>query len=399
MTSNNIKRKSLAIIVPELLPVPPVKGGAVEHWVHEASKRLDQAKFDISIISRPANDHGIDGVQYLTIPWTEAEQFFHRIKERLTWRNPLRYLAKMQNVASYGLRMAKLVHGFDLVVIHNEPNLLLFLKSNPLQKIILHMHNEHLTIRMFRPFYRYALKKVDSVICVSDYIRRSAIRHFPQYADKFIVVFNATDPDVFKPYGEEAIKQLTKFVALEPDKKYLLYVGRLTEIKGIHILIRAFEEIHQRLPNTKLIIVGSSFFEGAVKTDYEQTLTALAKPVNQHIIFTGYIPHEKLKYLYSAADVVVLPSVWQDPCPLVVLEAMASGTCLVSSAVGGIPEVVENNTNGVLVKEADADALAQAVLGVLHDAKNKNQMELSARKKILAGYTWERLVAELEADF
>lgn len=396
---DNLNRKTLAIIVPELLPVPPVKGGAVEHWVHEASKRLNQTKFDIGIVSRPANAEGFEGVNYLAIPWTKTELFFHRLKERLTWRNPLRYLAKMQNVASYGLRMAKLVREFDLVVIHNEPNLLLFLKDNPQQKVILHMHNEHLTMRMFRPFYRHALKKVDSVICVSDYIRCSAIQHFPEYADKFIVVFNATDPDVFKPYGEEAVKQLTEIVALQADKKYLLYVGRLTEIKGVHVLIQAFEQVHQHLPNTKLIIVGSSFFEGAAKTDYEQTLIELAKPISQHIIFTGYIPHEKLKYLYSAVDMVVLPSIWQDPCPLVVLEAMASGSCLVSSAVGGIPEVVENGINGLLVKEADVDALAQTVSGVLQNANNKHQMELAARNKILAGYTWERLVAELEAAF
>jgi spore coat protein SA len=396
---DNLNRKTLAIIVPELLPVPPVKGGAVEYWVHEASKRLNQAKFDISIVSRPANAEGFEGVNYLTIPWTKTELFFHRLKERLTWHNPLRYLAKIQNVASYGLRMAKLVREFDLVVIHNEPNLLFFLKDNPQQKVILHMHNEHLTIRMFRPLYRHTLKKVNSVICVSDYIRRSAIQHFPEYADKFIVVFNATDPDVFKPYGEEAVKQLAEIVALEADTKYLLYVGRLTEIKGVHVLIQAFEQVHQHLPNAKLIIVGSSFFEGAAKTDYEQTLTELAKPISQHIIFTGYIPHEKLKYLYSAVDMVVLPSIWQDPCPLVVLEAMASCSCLVSSAVGGIPEVVENGINGVLVKEADVDALAQAVSEVLQNAKNKYQMELAARKKLLAGYTWERLVAELEAAF
>lgn len=396
---DNLNRKTLAIIVPELLPVPPVKGGAVEHWVNEASKRLNQAKLDISIVSRPANTEGFEGVNYLTIPWTNIELFFHRLKERLTWRNPLRYLAKIQNVASYGLRMAKLVSEFDLVVIHNEPNLLFFLKNNPQQKVILHMHNEHLTMRMFRPFYRHALKKVDSVICVSDFIRRSAIQHFPEYADKFIVVFNATDPDVFKPYGEEAVKHLTEIVALQEDKKYLLYVGRLTEIKGVHVLIQAFEQVHQHLPNTKLIIVGSSFFEDAAKTDYEKILTELAKPISQHIIFTGYIPHEKLKYLYSAVDMVVLPSIWQDPCPLVVLEAMASGSCLVSSDVGGIPEVVENGINGVLVRKADVDALAQAVLGVLQNANNKHQMELEARNKIVAGYMWERLVAELEATF
>ena len=111
----NLTKKSLAIVVPELLPVPPVKGGAVEHWVHEVSKRLDQSTYDITIVSRPANAAGLENIHYLTIPWTKTEQFFHRIKEKVTWRNPLRYLAKIQNVASYGLRVSKLVRNFDLL--------------------------------------------------------------------------------------------------------------------------------------------------------------------------------------------------------------------------------------------------------------------------------------------
>ena len=118
--------------------------------------------------------------------------------------------------------------------------------------------------------------------------------------------------------------------------------------------------------------------------------------MNDVIIFTGYLPHEKLKYLYSIVDVIVLPSVWQDPCPLVVLEAMASGTFLISSAVGGIPEVMESGKNGVMVEPADAGALALAVCNALNEPETMRRMERMARKQIVGGYTWERLVAELK---
>ncbi|MFM9913835.1 MAG: glycosyltransferase family 4 protein [Methylophilaceae bacterium] len=391
--------ESLVIVVPELLPVPPVQGGAVEHWVDEASRRMLKEGRRLAVVSRPANATGHAGIEYIGIPWTKTEQIFHRIKERVTWKNPLRYVAKIQNVFSYGSRVAQAVKAFDIVYLHNEPNILLFLHKRQGQKIVLHMHNDHLSMRLFRPFYRRALAKADKVICVSDYIRRQAIAHFPEYADRFCVVFNATDPDVFKPYGDEALRQLEGVVAIEPDKRYLLYVGRLTAIKGVHVLIAAFREIHRQLPNTRLIITGSSFFGGAAKTAYEQELVRLAEPVNDAIVFTGYLPHEKLKYLYSAVDMIVLPSVWQDPCPLVVLEAMAAGSCLVSSAVGGIPEVLETGKNGVLVQADDAQALAQAVCKVLNDDVGKARMEVVAREKIVAGYTWERLVAELELIF
>lgn len=395
----NANKKSLAIVVPELLPVPPVKGGAVEHWVHEVSKRLDLTKYDITIVSRPADTAGLENIHYLTIPWTKTEQFFHRIKEKVTWRNPLRYLAKMQNVASYGLRLSKLVRHFDLVIIHNEPNLVLFMRKMPQQKIILHMHNEHLGIKLFRPLYRKALEKVESVICVSDYIRRTALNHFPEFADKFTVVFNATDPEVFKPYGQKAVAELKDVVMIELDKIYLLYVGRLTEIKGVHVLIEAFRQIYQQHDNAKLIIVGSSFFDGAAKTAYEQSLVELAKPVSDAIMFTGFMPHEKLKYLYSAVDIVVLPSVWQDPCPLVVLEAMASGTCLISTAVGGVPEVLKHGVNGLLVKPGNAVEIAQAVGEILNNPIKKAEIERIAREQITTDYAWNRLVKDLEVIF
>ena len=379
-----------------MLPVPPVKGGAVEYWVHEVSQRLDQAKFEITIVSRAAEVIGVENVQYLNIAWTKTERFFYKIKEKVSWRNPLRFVAKLQNVFSYGLRMAKLVRGFDVVVIHNEPNFLFFIQKNPQQTLILHMHNAHLGIGIFRPFYRSALKKVDKVICVSDYIRRHAVQYFPEFADKFTVVFNATDPEVFKPYGDEANSHLKGLVDIEADKTYLLYVGRLTEIKGVHVLIKAFISIHAQLPNTRLIIAGSSFFGGAAKTDYEQRLVELAKPVSHAIIFTGFMPHEKLRYVYSAANIVVLPSVWQDPCPLVVLEAMASGTCLISSSVGGVPEIVKNNVNGLLVNAGDPENLLQVLVEILSNSLLKTQMENAARQMILAGYTWERLAKEVD---
>lgn len=387
---------SIAIVVPELLPVPPVQGGAVEHWVDEASRRMVTSGRRLAIVSRPAGVAGCDGVEYIGIPWTPIERFFNRIKERITWKNPLRYLAKIQNVYSYGMRVAKAVQNFDVVYLHNEPNILLFLRKRPGQKIVLHMHNDHLSMRLFRPFYRRALAKADRVICVSDYIRRQAVLHFSEYADKFCVVFNATDPEVFKPYGDEATRQLEGVIQIEPGKKYLLYVGRLTPVKGVHVLIEAFSEIHRNMPDVRLIITGSSFFGGAAKTAYEQQLVNLAEPVNDAIVFTGYLPHEKLKYLYSIVDMIVLPSVWQDPCPLVVLEAMASGACLVSSAVGGIPEVVENGKTGVLVEPNNTEELARAISSVLIDSEAMKRMEANAREKIVAGYTWERLVLELE---
>jgi spore coat protein SA len=188
-------------------------------------------------------------------------------------------------------------------------------------------------------------------------------------------------------------------IRIEPHKRYLLYVGRLTPVKGVHVLIEAFREIHRRMPDVHLIITGSSFFGGAAKTAYERDLVKLAEPVGNAIIFTGYLPHEKLKYLYSAVDVVVFPSIWPEPFGLVMLEAMAAGTCLVCSDVGGIPEVVESGFNGLLVESANEAALACAVCNALTAPEAMQRMENAARQKIVSGFTWERLIGEMESVF
>jgi len=389
---------SIAIVVPELLPVPPSQGGAVEHWVDEASRRMVLADRRLAVVSRPSGVAGHAGIEYIEVPWTSSERWFQRLKDKVTWRNPLRYVAKIQNVYSYATRVAKLVAGSDVIYLHNEPNILLFLKPVPGQKIILHMHNDHLSARLFRPFYRRALKKVDRVICVSNYIRQCAVAAFPEFKDKFSAIVNATNPDVFKPYGALAVQELAGSIALDPSVQYVLYVGRLSEVKGVHVLIEAFQSILARMPNARLIITGSSFFGGAAKTAYEQTLVDLAAPVASSIAFTGYLPHEKLRYLYSAVDVVCVPSVWQDPCPLVVLEAMGSGTCVVASRVGGVPEMATDGVTAVLVPPADAKALSDAVCAVLADPARKARLEAAARADVTQRFGWERLVGELEVE-
>lgn len=392
---------SIAVVVPELLPVPAVQGGAVEHWVQQAFECMHDGRTSVTVISRPAGDGVASPLRHIGIPWTRAERWWSRLKDRVTWRNPLRYAAKLQNVWSYGRRAGAAVRALDvdIINIHNEPNLLFFIDKRPGQKLVLHMHNDHLSIRLFRPFYRRALAKADRIVCISDYLRRQALRHFPEHAAKFAVVLNATDPAVFRPYGDEAGERLAAVLPRGPGLFHLLYVGRLVEIKGVHVLIEAFRQLHARHPETRLVIAGSSFFAGAAPTPYVERLIALAAPVKEAIIFTGYLPHDQLKYLYAAADVAVVPSVWQEPSGLVVLEAMASGTCMIASAVGGIPELVADGETGLLVAPDNAAAIATAVEGLLAQPERRRRIGQQARARALQTFTWERLVADLHHIF
>ncbi len=390
--------KSTVIVLPELLPVPPVKGGAVEHWVDEVCKRMAKTGRALAVVSRPAGVPGVPGVEYIGIPWTASERWFARLKDRVSWRNPLRYLAKIQIVTAYGRRVAAAVRKFDVIYVHNEPNLLLFIRKRQGQRLVLHMHNDHLTMRLFRPLYRRLLSKADRVLFVSDYVRQRAATYFPEHSHRFKVVLNATDPDVFKPYGLRGVAELASTVDITAGCPHVLYVGRLVPVKGVHVLIQAFAEVVQRIPSARLVVTGSSFFAGAARTPYEQELEDLARPIQSSIVFTGYLSHEKLRYLYASVDIVALPSIWHDPCPLVTLEAMAAGTCVVGTRVGGIPEMVSDGVDGVLVPPDDAQALAVAISALFEDGAHRQAMGAAGRRKVIERFKWERLVCEVEAE-
>ncbi|WP_343683456.1 glycosyltransferase family 4 protein [Asticcacaulis sp.] len=383
--------KKIAIVLPELLPVPPVEGGAVEHWVHEATKRYDKEDVEITVISRPAGVEGLKGVKYAGIEWSHLSRFFHRLKNSSARKNPLRALSKVQNVWSYGRKITDILKGFDVICIQNEPNLLLFVDKMPNQKIILHMHNEHLAIRHLKFIYKHLLKKVDKVLCVSEYIKEKSIREFPEFRDKFSVLMNAADTDSFKPRTSIDHCILKNVPSKNFEELFIVYVGRLTQEKGVHILIEAFGEVIKSHANVKMVVAGSSFFSGAARTPYQDKLGELSAKFADKIIFTGYLKHEYIQYLYNIADVVVVPSIWNDPCPLVVLESMSSGCATVATKVGGIPEMIINDQVGILVPPNDSISLAQSLIELIENPEKRCSIGLSASELVQKNYNWNQL--------
>lgn len=389
---------SVAVVVPELLPVPAVKGGAVEHWVEEAIHRLDSSKYQITVFSRPSGIVDSPGaIHYEPIAWTGADRYFLKLKNQLSWKNPLRYVAKMQNVFSYGKRVAAKSSAFDVIYVHNEPNFFLLMKKKPGQRFVLHMHNDHLSSRLFRALYRLVLAKTDQVICVSEFIRRRAMLAFPEFEQKFSVILNATDPDLFKPLAEHE-QAAPPMPFLQAGAKHILYVGRLTEVKGVDVLIKAFGQLYQRDSSLRLIIAGTSFFADAEQTPYVRYLSELSRPFQAGIIFTGFLPHHDLKYLYASVDLLVFPSVWDEPFGLVILESMAAGTCVVASKVGAVPEIIEHEHNGILVEANNPATLALAMTDVLASPEQRNMISTRAREIVRQRFSWGRLIAELDTS-
>ncbi|MBN2440488.1 MAG: glycosyltransferase family 4 protein [Spirochaetales bacterium] len=393
-------RTKIAIIVPELLPVPPTQGGAVETWVHEISKHFKLDNYEISIFSRPTTATDTD-ITYHYIRWSTMDRVFNKIKNRCSKKNPLRHIAKIQNVYAYSNKISRILKkkSFDIIYIHNEPNLINTLKFPKGSRVVLHMHNNHLCDRALRFFYKKTIKKTDKVIFVSQFLRNEAEKIFPQYKNKFTTIYNGTDTELFKPYDRSNINELLSMIKFDNNCKYILYTGRLNHDKGVHILIEAFKIVNKMREDLKLIICGTSWFKNEKKDKYTRHLEKIASPVKDSIIFTGFLSHDLLCYLYSAVDIFVFPALWQEPFGLVLIEAMAAETFVIASNVGAIPEIFRNEDPNTLFPSGNITELVKKLIYYLDNGEIRKQMAKALRHNVINNFTWEKVYNNVTSTF
>ena len=155
----------------------------------------------------------------------------------------------------------------------------------------------------------------------------------------------------------------------------LIYSGRINKEKGITELLDAMLLL-QNNSSIKLLVIGSTFFGNTPHDDeFVLSLKTKAKPIEQRIIFTGYVPYDQMPDYLQLADVAVIPSIWDDPFPTTVLEAQAMGLPIITTRRGGIPEEVTEK-NAILLDTNDnfVENLANAILDLYENPKKRKAM-------------------------
>ncbi|NPU84515.1 MAG: glycosyltransferase family 4 protein [Syntrophaceae bacterium] len=161
--------------------------------------------------------------------------------------------------------------------------------------------------------------------------------------------------------------------------KYFLYLGRLSEEKGIRTLIKAFSKLQNR--NAELLVVG----DGPIRKELENQAEN-----NQRVRFAGYLSGNSLLDATRNALAVVVPSEWYENAPISILEALACGKPVIGATIGGIPEMIEDGVNGFLFKSGNSNALAIALARLAEmDATEIENMGRAARKKAEREYGTE----------
>lgn len=172
------------------------------------------------------------------------------------------------------------------------------------------------------------------------------------------------------------------------DSVLFVGVGRLIECKGFEYLIDAAA----RVPGIRVAIVGDG--------DLRRVLESRARALDAPVTFVGALPQEMTARSLAAADGVVVPSVVErsgriDGFPMTVLEGLASGRPLIATRVGGVPELVKDGDNGLLVAQRDSGELASALDRLRVDAEERRRLGAHGRESV-AGYTWDQSAAAIE---
>lgn len=226
----------------------------------------------------------------------------------------------------------------------------------------------------------------DKVIAISESVKEHLMKDFQVKEEDIRIVHNGIDVNRFKMQSREYRMQRKKDLGLG-DGPIVGIVARLSEEKGHAYLIKAIHEVIAKLPGVQLLIVG----EGRMRGKLVSLVKALGLEKSVFFIPSVMDTQEVL----SAIDLFVLPSE-KEGLGLALMEAMASGICVIGSDVGGIKSLIQDGYNGLLVKPADSRELSRAIWELLQNDDKANYLGTNARTFISQNFSANKMILETE---
>lgn len=212
----------------------------------------------------------------------------------------------------------------------------------------------------------------DAYITNSNFLRGVVINNLGIKNENVDTVYNAINLEDFEITPDQKEKSR--------DMINILYVGRFDTGKGIEYLIEAIPYINENHDNCIFTLVG----DGPIKPQMEKLARKIG--VSKHIIFKGFVPHGEINRYYQQSDIVVVPSTWHEPFGRTLIEAMACGKPVIATRVGGISEVIKQDENGLLVRPADSEDLANVLARLISNEEIRIKLGKCGREEVKEKY-------------
>jgi spore coat protein SA len=362
--NNNVPR--VIHLLTETEPFSEHSGGAISRWAANVLANDENA-----IVVAPSTDRSwqFPAGRVCCIPGLNR---YRRLQEKT--RNKLPWMFRMPMLRSILVEGMQGLQKGDIVWIHNRPEYASVLAPTVHAagaKLVLHMHNSHLanSRRLAKTL------EVDRFVFVSRFLQDEAHQRLDNLGNS-AVLHNGASDKLFYPSGVPRN-------GTDGDP-VILFASRIVPDKGAHILLDAMRRLHKRGVRAIAWIIGASGFGNNPISDYMKRLHQDAPP---NVRFHDYCVGPALGERFRQADIFCLPSTWQDPFPLAVLEAMASALPTVTTVSGGIPEAFAEG-GGILVSRGSASELAAAIEKLVLDAQLRRRLGQQAYDSFHRNFTW-----------
>jgi glycosyltransferase involved in cell wall biosynthesis len=371
---------------------PRFPGDVITPWMVELIRRLRQSGIDVSVFT--SSYMGLKNQVQDGVPVYRFRYFFRK-HERLTHeqtavdrfsQGPMGVFLSFFYVLFGTLALARLVRAkkFDVVHVHWPfPHIVFGLAGKAFGRSRIFSTFYGLEIRWLKKKFPYLVKPFGWLIGASDVVTAIS-RHTARELDKIV-----KKPVAIIPFSV-AVGDPRQAVT---DQKEILFVGRLVERKGLPVLIDAFNIAQKSIPH-KLIIVGDGPERPAIEDRIRQlNLGSRAK-------VTGWVSVPEKDEYYRRCSFFVLPAVYDqhgdtEGLGVAMLEAMAFSKPVIASNVGGITDVVADGVNGLLVPTGDVPALAQALLALAKDDRQRQQLGKNAKITVDEKFNWDTITRRL----
>lgn len=369
----------VAIISPEFLPIPSVKGGGVETLITDfldVNEKEHKANIDVySVYDSEAKEeskkYAYTNFKFYKLKKPMFNNFFLRVIRKIFKQTFLFNKKYFKAIVDDMLKT-----DYDYIIVENKTPFLPYLSRSlkgRCTKVLVHIHNSD----QVKPNNFIDLsKKCFGVLAVSEYVKKLVIDNNPKInQDKIKVIYDFSDINyINSPSNESEELIFRKKNSISDSERIVLYCGRVIESKGIKQLMISIIEIND--PKVDLLIIGNSWYGAdSSGTEFEKELKQLANRIPGKVIFTGYIEHSSIGVYYSLSDICVFPSIAPETAGLVQLEAMGYRKLTIVSDSGGMPEYI--GKAGYIVKVDDQFQVN--LTKILRHTLSMDQIELEER--------------------
>ncbi len=256
-------------------------------------------------------------------------------------------------------------------------------KNNSNIKIITTLHGTDITLvglePSFLPLVKFSIEESDGVTAVSKFLAEKTITNY-NIDKKIEVIYNFVDTELYKPRNAEALK---KNIAPKGEK-ILIHTSNFRPVKRVCDTIKILSMVKEKIP-AKLLLIG----DGPDRSDCERLVRDLK--LDKEVVFLG--KQDRLEELLPLGDVFLMPS-QSESFGLSALEAMACGVPVVSSSVGGLPELVKHNECGFIAEFGDINRMAKYTIDLLTNDKKHKKFSENARQRAVKNFDKKHIVPQ-----